>query len=48
MFIQVPHILKINERFVFNNEELSDDELADLFEEVENINDNKPITSLKY
>ena len=39
-----PHILKINERFVFNNKELSDDELASLFEEVENINDNKPIT----
>ena len=39
-----PHILKINERFVFNNKELSDDVLADLFEEVENINDNKPIT----
>ena len=39
-----PHILKINERFVFNNEELSDDELADLFEEVESINDNQPIT----
>ena len=39
-----PHILKINERFVFNNKELNDDELADLFEEVENINDNKPIT----
>ena len=39
-----PHILKINERFVFNNKELCDDELADLFEEVENINDNKPIT----
>ena len=39
-----PHILKINERFVFNNEELSDNELADLFEEVERINDNKPIT----
>ncbi len=39
-----PHILRINERFVFNNKELSDDELADLFEEVENINDNKPIT----
>ena len=39
-----PHILKINERFVFNNKELSDDELANLFEEVENINDNKPIT----
>ena len=39
-----PHILKINERFVFNNEELSDDELADLFEEVESINNNQPIT----
>ena len=39
-----PHILKINERFVFNNEQLSDDELADLFEEVESINNNKPIT----
>ena len=39
-----PHILKINERFVFNNEELSDDELGDLFEEVEKVNDNKPIT----
>ena len=39
-----PHILKINERFVFNNEELSDDELVNLFEEVEKINDNKPIT----
>jgi len=39
-----PHILKINERFVFNNEQLSDDGLASLFEEVENINENKPIT----
>ena len=39
-----PHILKINERFVFNNKELRDDELADLFEEVENINNNNPIT----
>ena len=39
-----PHILKINERFVFNNEKLNDDELADLFYEVESINDKKPIT----
>ena len=39
-----PHILKINERFVFNNKELSDGELADLFEEVESINNNNPIT----
>ncbi len=39
-----PHIQKINERFVFNNQELKDNELADLFEEVERINDNQPIT----
>ena len=39
-----PHILKINERFIFNNKELNDDELGDLFQEVENINDNDPIT----
>ena len=41
-----PHILKINERFVFNNEELNDDGLAELFEEVEKINDNNKILSL--
>ena len=39
-----PHIKKINERFVFNNKELSDDELAILFEKVEEINENQPIT----
>ena len=39
-----PHIKKINERFVFNNKELSDDELATLFEKVEEINENQPIT----
>jgi dihydrofolate synthase/folylpolyglutamate synthase len=39
-----PHIQKINERFVFNNQELNDEELTDLLEEVENINENKPIT----
>ena len=39
-----PHILKINERFVFNNKELNDDDLADLFDEIESINNNKPIT----
>ena len=39
-----PHIQKINERFVFNNQELKDDELADLFEEVEKVNNNQPIT----
>ena len=39
-----PHIQKINERFVFNNKQLEDDELASLFEEVEIINENQPIT----
>jgi len=39
-----PHIQKINERFVFNNNQLDDDELASLFEKVEKINDNQPIT----
>jgi len=39
-----PHIQKINERFVFNNQQLKDEELASLFEEVEKINKNEPIT----
>ena len=39
-----PHIQKINERFIFNNNELKDDELVALFEEVEKVNDNEPIT----
>ena len=39
-----PHIQKINERFIFNNQELEDEKLAFLFEEVEKINDNQPIT----
>ena len=39
-----PHIQKINERFIFNNRELEDKELANLFEKVEKINANQPIT----
>ena len=39
-----PHIQKINERFVFNNNMLNDDELIDLFEEIEKINDQNPLT----
>jgi dihydrofolate synthase / folylpolyglutamate synthase len=39
-----PHIKKINERFVFDNQELNDDKLANLFEEIEEANNNKPIT----
>ena len=39
-----PHVQRINERFIFNNQELNDDELANLFEEVEKVNNNQPIT----
>ena len=39
-----PHIKKINERFVFNNQELNDQELSELLEEVEKANDNQSIT----
>ena len=39
-----PHINKINERFIFNNNELGDEDLANLFQEVEEINNNKSIT----
>ena len=39
-----PHIQKINERFIFGNKELNDDELADVLEEVEKINNNQSIT----
>ena len=39
-----PHIQKVNERFVFNNEQIEDDELASLLEEVEKLNNNEPIT----
>ena len=39
-----PHIQRINERFIFNNQELEDNELANIFEEVEKINDNQKIT----
>ena len=39
-----PHIKKINERFVYNNEELSDDSLANLLTEVEEANNGTQIT----
>ena len=39
-----PHIQKINERFVFNNKSLTDDELANLFSEVEEANNQTQIT----
>ena len=39
-----PHIQKINERFVYNNNEIKDDDLANLLTEVEEINNNEQIT----
>ena len=39
-----PHIQKINERFVFNNKPLTDDELANLFIEIEEANNGTQIT----
>jgi dihydrofolate synthase / folylpolyglutamate synthase len=39
-----PHIKKINERFVFNNQELDDEELINLLKDVEAANENQPIT----
>ena len=39
-----PHIQKINERFIFNNKMLNDEELIDLFEKIEKINGQNPLT----
>ena len=39
-----PHIQNINERFVFNNKEISDDSLTKLLTEVEEINSGETIT----
>ena len=39
-----PHIQKINERFVYNDQEISDEDLTNLLLEVEEINNGDPIT----
>ena len=39
-----PHIQKINERFIYNDEEISDENLVKLLTEVEDINSGEPIT----
>ena len=39
-----PHIKSINERFVFNNEELNEEDLANLLKEIEEANNGEPIT----
>ena len=39
-----PHIQKVNERFVFNDQEISDEDLSKCLIEVEEINNGEPIT----
>ena len=39
-----PHIQKINERFVYNNQSLTDDELTNLLSEIEEVNNGTQIT----
>ena len=39
-----PHIQRINERFVFNGEEISDSDLSDLLTKVEEVNNGEEIT----
>ena len=39
-----PHIQKINERFIYNDEEISDENLIKLLTEIEDINAGEPIT----
>jgi len=43
-----PHIKKINERFIFSGKEISDEDLCDLFEEVEKKNNNQIITFFEF
>ena len=39
-----PHVKTINERFIYNDEMISDDALAELLSEVESINNGEPLT----
>ena len=39
-----PHIQRINERFIFNDEEISDPDLSDLLVKVEEVNNGEEIT----
>ena len=43
-----PHIKKINERFVYNDKEIEDGQLANLLQEVEEINDGDQITFFEF
>ena len=39
-----PHIQRINERFIFNDEEISDSDLSDLLVKIEKVNNGEEIT----
>ena len=39
-----PHVKRINERFIYNDEMISDDELSNLLNEIEEINNGQPLT----
>ncbi len=39
-----PHVQKINERFIYNNNEINDDELCKILSKVEEVNGNEKIT----
>jgi len=39
-----PHVRTINERFVYNDEVISDNDLSDLLCEIEEVNNNQPLT----
>ena len=39
-----PHIKRVNERFIYNDEMISDDDLSNLLNEIEEINNGQPLT----
>ena len=39
-----PHVKQINERFIYNDEMISDDDLLNLLNEIEEINNGQPLT----
>ena len=39
-----PHVKRINERFVYNDEMISDDDLANLLNKIDEINNGRPLT----
>ena len=39
-----PHVISINERFVYNDEMISDNDLSDLLYKIDEVNNNQPLT----